>query len=383
MLMEMIAKRKRFFTAQRAAEQRSKPPTKAQMRNRMCTYLRNMGGYKHHQLKGRSYKEIQMLFDKVYKEVNSFVPMVVEYSNKAKSDTEQESSTKRAGDALEREKAKKQKIDDDQEEEELKKHMEIVKDDELVKAKHRNTKPEDDHERVLWDDLKVMFEPDIKSELFWILSNTRSFNKLSKDLCKKGSTTIDNMICQLGSAFALKYLGPFNYFLGIEIVPHVSGILISQKKYILELLQSAGLSNCNLVSSPMVTSSSLSSDDSTAFFNPIKYRQVVGSLQYVTLSWPDIAFAVNKVCQYMHAPTENHWSAVKRSLRYLHGTVEHGMLIRRSSGSTLQAFIDVLWKGNPDTSLEAFSDVDWARDSNDRRSTGGFAIYLGSTYIYT
>ncbi|GJX48354.1 putative RNA-directed DNA polymerase [Tanacetum coccineum] len=193
--------------------------------------------------------------------------------------------------------------------------------------------------------------------------------------------TIENIISQLGSAFALKDLGPLNYFLGIEIVPRVFGILLSQKKYILELLQSAGLSNCNPVSSPMVTSSSLSLDDSTAFSNPVKYRQVVGSLQYVTLSRPGIAFVVNKVCQYMHAQTENHWSAVKQILRYLHGTVEHGMLICRSSGSTLQAFTDVLWKGDPDTSLEAFSDADWARDSHDRRSTGGFAIYLGSNLI--
>nr|GEU29282.1 integrase, catalytic core [Tanacetum cinerariifolium] len=125
--------------------------------------------------------------------------------------------------------------------------------------------------------------------------------------------TIDNIICQLGFAFALKDLGLLNYFLGIKIVLHVSGILLSQKKYIFELLQSAGLSNCNHVSSPMVTSSSLSLDDSIAFSNPVKYRQVVGSLQYVTLSRPDIAFAVNK-----------------------------------------------------------------ARDSNDRWSTGGFAIYLVS-----
>ncbi|GJY36393.1 retrovirus-related pol polyprotein from transposon TNT 1-94 [Tanacetum coccineum] len=141
--------------------------------------------------------------------------------------------------------------------------------------------------------------------------------------------TIDNIICHLGSTFALKDLGSLNYFLGIEIVPHVSGILLSQKKYILELLQSAGLSNYNPVSSLMVTSSSLSLDDSTAFSNPVKYRQVVGSLQYVTLSRPDIAFAVNKVCQYMHAPTENHWSAVKRILRYLHGTVEHDSAMER------------------------------------------------------
>ncbi|GKD30867.1 putative RNA-directed DNA polymerase [Tanacetum coccineum] len=90
--------------------------------------------------------------------------------------------------------------------------------------------------------------------------------------------TIDNIICQLGSAFALKDLGPLNYFLGIEIVPHVFGILLYQKKYILKLLQSVGLSNCNPVSSPMLTSSSLSLEDRSALFNPVKYRQVVGSL---------------------------------------------------------------------------------------------------------
>ncbi|GKE18768.1 nucleotide-binding alpha-beta plait domain-containing protein [Tanacetum coccineum] len=87
--------------------------------------------------------------------------------------------------------------------------------------------------------------------------------------------TIDNIISQLRSSFALKDLRPFNYFLGIEIVPHVSDILLSQKKYILELLQSVGLSNCNPVSSLMVTLSSLSLNDNTAFSNLVKYRQVV------------------------------------------------------------------------------------------------------------
>nr|GEY28459.1 hypothetical protein [Tanacetum cinerariifolium] len=75
------------------------------------------------------------------------------------------------------------------------------------------------------------------------------------------------------------------------------------------------------------------------------------------------------VCQYMHAPTENHWSAVKRILRYLHSMVEHGMLIRHFSSSTLQAFTEVLWKGDPNTSLKAFSDAEWAGDSDDRCST--------------
>nr|GEV38498.1 hypothetical protein [Tanacetum cinerariifolium] len=136
------------------------------------------------------------------------------------------------------------------------------------------------------------------------------FEILSKvlfDLGFKGSKTNTSLfIYSLGDTllYIMVYvdviivtdLGPLNYFLGIEIVPHVSDILLSQKKYILKLLQSASLSNCNPVSSPMVTSSSLSLDDSTAFSNPVKYRQVVGSLQYVTLSRPNIAFVVNKTC---------------------------------------------------------------------------------------
>ncbi|GJS07941.1 hypothetical protein Tco_0364737 [Tanacetum coccineum] len=138
MLVEMIAERKKFFAAQRAAEQRSKPPTKTQIWNRMCAYLKNMGRYKHNQLKGRSYEEIQKLFDKAYKQVNSFVSMDSEVEKSSVTRTEE--SSKRARDELEFDKSKKQKIDkhveaekdDDQEEAEMKKHIDIVKDDEVT-----------------------------------------------------------------------------------------------------------------------------------------------------------------------------------------------------------------------------------------------------------
>ncbi|GJW92728.1 hypothetical protein Tco_0170281 [Tanacetum coccineum] len=138
MLVEMIAERKQFYAAQRATEQRSKPPTKTQIRNRMCAYLKNICRYKHNQLKRRSYEEIQKLFDKAYKQVNSFVPMDSEVMKS--SDTRTERSSKRAGDELEYDKSKKQKIDkhveakkdDDQEEAEMKRHIEIVKDDEVA-----------------------------------------------------------------------------------------------------------------------------------------------------------------------------------------------------------------------------------------------------------
>ncbi|GJS36108.1 hypothetical protein Tco_0534490 [Tanacetum coccineum] len=138
MLVEMIAERKTFFVVQRAAEQRSKPPIKTQIRNKMYAYLKNVGGYKHNQLKGRSYKEIQKLFNKAYKQVNSFVLIDLEIVKS--SVTRTKGSSKRAGDELESDRSKKQKIDehveaekdDDQEEAEMKKHIEIVKDDEVA-----------------------------------------------------------------------------------------------------------------------------------------------------------------------------------------------------------------------------------------------------------
>ncbi|GKF45803.1 hypothetical protein Tco_0135605, partial [Tanacetum coccineum] len=108
---------------QRAAKQRSKPPTKTQIRNRMCAYLKNMGGYKHNQLKGRSYEEIQKLFDKAYKQVNSFVPIDSEVVKS--SEIRIEGSSKRAGDEIEFDKSKKQKIDE---------HVEAEKDDDQKEA---------------------------------------------------------------------------------------------------------------------------------------------------------------------------------------------------------------------------------------------------------
>jgi histone deacetylase 1/2 len=96
-----------------------------------------------------------------------------------------------------------------------------------------------------------------------------------------------------------------------------------------------------------------------------QYRSIVGGLQYLTLTRPDLSYSVNKVCQFLHAPTTEHWSAVKRILRYIQDTSKVGITFVKSS-STL---------------LSAFSDADWAGSIDDRRSTGGFAVFIGSNLV--
>lgn len=82
--------------------------------------------------------------------------------------------------------------------------------------------------------------------------------------------------------------------------------------------------------------------------NPTDYRAAVGSLQYLTLTRPDVAFAINKLSQYMHKPCNAHWEADKRLMRYLCGTMDKGINIVRDSPLTLHAFADADWAGNKD-----------------------------------
>lgn len=135
------------------------------------------------------------------------------------------------------------------------------------------------------------------------------------------------------------------------------------------------------MSSPMITTQVLSLVNSPLLPDLTIQRKMVGALQYATISQPDIAFVVNKVCQFMHAPTENHWATVKQILCYLQGTVNYRLLIRQNSGSSLQLFTDVHQKHSVSDLIHAFSDSDKAGCLDDLRSTGGFVIYMGSKLI--
>jgi histone deacetylase 1/2 len=183
------------------------------------------------------------------------------------------------------------------------------------------------------------------------------------------TAAIDRLIQQLRGSFALKDLGQLNYFLGIEVKFLNGGLLLTQRKYASELLRRAGLLKCGPSPTPMISSEKLSAMDGTPLSadESTRYRSIVGGLQYLTMTRPDLSFSVNKVCQYLHAPRSSHWSAVKRILRYVQSTLSDGLLLRRPTRS-------------PDL-LSAFSDADWAGDADDRRSTGGHAVFYGGNLI--
>jgi histone deacetylase 1/2 len=186
-------------------------------------------------------------------------------------------------------------------------------------------------------------------------------------LVSSSSTAASRLVQNLRSEFAIKDLGPLSYFLGIEVSKLSDGLVLTQKKYALDLLRRAGMLQCHSVLTPMTVAEKLNSTDGLPLStdDATKYRSIVGGLQYLLHTRPDLSFAINKVCQFLHAPRSTHWSAVKRILRYVSSTVSRGLHIRSSSSSL----------------LSAFSDADWAGSSDDRRSTGGYAIFYGPNLI--
>lgn len=180
---------------------------------------------------------------------------------------------------------------------------------------------------------------------------------------------IQSLIEKLHAEFALKQLGELDYFLGIQVKRLPSGsLLLTQTKYISDLIEKAGMTNCKPIATPMASSCRLSKNSGDPMTDPHLYRSIVGALQYATITRPEIGFSVNKVSQFMQQPTTDHWQSVKRILRYLQGTKQHGLFLQPCASS--QPFV-----------LRAFCDADWATDSDDRRSTSGSCVYLGPNLI--
>jgi hypothetical protein len=140
---------------------------------------------------------------------------------------------------------------------------------------------------------------------------------------------------------------------------------LSQAKYMSDLLLNTRMTNCKPSPTPMASKQPHLANHDDLFPDITEYRRIASTLQYLTLTRPDLCYVVNSVCQNMHAPTYGHFQMVKRILRYVKGTISLGLQIVQHSS----------------LDLYAFSDTDWVRCPTTRRSTTGFCTFLGSNCI--
>ncbi|KAL0392835.1 UNVERIFIED_CONTAM: Retrovirus-related Pol polyprotein from transposon RE2 [Sesamum radiatum] len=165
--------------------------------------------------------------------------------------------------------------------------------------------------------------------------------------------------------FVTKDLGRPRYFLGIEITHSKHGVALSQRKYACDLLQEAGLLGTKPVDTPIDSNPDFWNDDGNYLEDKTKYRRLVGKLSYLTVTRPDISFAVGLVSQFMDKPRSVHWEAALRILKY----------IKTSPGKGL------LFKQHGHVKIEAYSDADYAGSKDDRKSTSGHCTYVGGNLV--
>ena len=169
----------------------------------------------------------------------------------------------------------------------------------------------------------------------------------------------------LATEFEMKNLGDLKYFLGIEVLRSGKGIFISQRKYVLDLLAETGMLECKPADTQIIQNHGLQLIKGAISTDRGRYQRLVGKLIYLSHTRPDIAYAVGVLSQFMHGPQEEHWEAALRVVRYLKGTVGHGVLFQK----------------NGHLDIHGYTDADWAGNLVDRRSTGGYFTFVGGNLV--
>ncbi|KAJ0509687.1 putative RNA-directed DNA polymerase [Helianthus annuus] len=182
------------------------------------------------------------------------------------------------------------------------------------------------------------------------------------------STEITRVKQCLSESFLIKDLGLHKYFLGIEVLYSNGSICLSQRKYWLELLNEFGYLGCKPVGTPIELSHVVTSKiekDKSLLENVSGFQKLIGKLIYLSLTRPDISYAVQFLSQYMHKPCQSHLDIALRLLRYLKQSPGMGVMFRKTDNFDISAFVD----------------SDWAKCLLSRKSVTGFGIFLGNTLV--
>ncbi|KAE8660144.1 hypothetical protein F3Y22_tig00116958pilonHSYRG00159 [Hibiscus syriacus] len=169
----------------------------------------------------------------------------------------------------------------------------------------------------------------------------------------------------LSVRFQMKEFGQLKHFLGLEVDRTHEGIFLCQQKYAKDLLKRFVMLECKSTSTPMEPNIKMCAHEGKDLEDATMYRQLVGSLIYLTLTRPDISYAVGVMSWYMQNPKKPHLEAVRRILRYVKNTIDYGLL----------------YKKGEDCKLVGYCDADYAGDHDTRRSTTGYVFKLGSGTI--
>jgi len=160
----------------------------------------------------------------------------------------------------------------------------------------------------------------------------------------RGITRLKQFLQQM---FHTKDLGKVRYFLGIEVARFRTRINLSQRKYVLDLLEETGLLGASSNDIPMDPNKKLLKDDGELLEDLGKYCCLVGKLKYLTITLPDITNAINVVSQFLEAPKVSHWEVVIRTIRYLKRAPSLGIWYRPNRHLKVEGFTDADWVGSP------------------------------------
>lgn len=219
--------------------------------------------------------------------------------------------------------------------------------------------------------IKEGFEKSQNEETLFQKSNDRG-NTLfvsiyMDDLIYTGNdeSMMKNFKTSMMREFDMTDLGKMRYFLGLEVLQTPHGIHMSQTKYAAEILKRFEMEECNPVRNPLVPGSKLDLDEGGERVDETLYKQIVGSLIYITNTRPDLQFAVSLLSRYMSRPTTLHLAAAKKVMRYLKGTMDFGLWYKRGGRRELLIY----------------TDSDFAGDLDSKRSTSGYVFLMDEAAV--